>query len=333
MSSTNLYHIASVADMKAGFPPPPPPVVGQPTLLSLVTLITYIAQCAQTHRSPISPSMNLLYTAVNAKMYANFTDEDYPNGNYPFPPEVPDVPNYALCFTENDRARVKTEHALAQKTRADVINMNAALCDTFLSLIPEVFRAAYDHRRLNNPNSVFNEMFEFFVTKFGASTPDDREANRQRMAMDWHPSQGFETLENRLFIGQAYSHVANHPINDEDLVDIGLRVLRKCGLYPEEYKSWIARDEKERTYAHFKQYWALAIDRATAATTTTAGMYNYGMAASTNNNTTTVDDEITLYRNTNTVSVGNNTYKGNISASSPQYDEIHGLHRRQCRAD
>ena len=241
MSSTNLYHITSIADMKAGFPPLPPPVVGQPTLLSLVTLITYMAQCAQTHRIPISPTMNLLYTAVDENMYANFTNEAYPHGKYPFPPEVPDVPDYALCFTEKDRARVKTEHAIAQKTRADVINMNAALCDTFLSLIPKTFQAAYDHKHLNNPNSVFVEMFEFFVAKFGASTPEDHEDNRQRMAADWHPSQGFETLENRLFIGQAYSHVTDHPISDDDLVDIGLRVLRKCGLYPEEYKAWISR--------------------------------------------------------------------------------------------
>ena len=119
--------------------------------------------------------------------------------------------------------------------------MNAALCNTFLSLIPKTFQAAYDHKRLNNPNSVFVEMFEFFVTKFGASTPEDHEDNRQRMAADWHPSQGFETLENRLFIGQAYSHVTDHPISDDDLVDIVLRVLRKCGLYPEEYKAWISR--------------------------------------------------------------------------------------------
>ena len=262
-------------------------------LHSLVTLITYIAQCAQTHRSPISPTMNLLYTAVDETMYANFTNKAYPEQNYPFPPEVPDMPDYALCFTENDRARVKTEHALAQKTRADVINMNAALCDTFLALIPEVFRAAYDHKRLNNPNSVFVEMFDFFVTKFGASTPEDRENNRQRMAQDWHPSQGFKTLENRLFLGQAYSHVADHPIEEKDMVDIGLRVLRKCGLYPEEYKAWISRPDNEQTYSHFKKYWALAIERATATTTTTAGMYNYGMAA-TNPNTTTVDDEITV---------------------------------------
>ena len=69
------------------------------------------------------------------------------------------------------------------------------------------------------------------------TTTEDREDNRQRMAADWQPSDGFEPLPTRLFIGASYASAARYPMDDRDVIDIGLSVIKRCGMYSEEYKN------------------------------------------------------------------------------------------------
>jgi hypothetical protein len=47
------------------------------------------------------------------------------------------------------------------------------------------------------------------------------------MAADWHPSDGFEPLATRLFIGASYASAARYPMDDCDVIDIGLRVIKR----------------------------------------------------------------------------------------------------------
>jgi hypothetical protein len=84
-------------------------------------------------------------------------------------------------------------------------------------------------------------MFDWFITKYGKITTEDREENRQRMAADWHPSDGLEPLVTRLFIGASYTSASRYPMDNHNVIDIGLRVIKQCGMYSEEYKNWIAR--------------------------------------------------------------------------------------------
>ncbi len=59
------------------------------------------------------------------------------------------------------------------------------------------------------------------------------------MATDWQPTNGFEQLVTRLFLGAAYASAARYPMEERDIIDIGLRVVKCCGMYAEEYKTWI----------------------------------------------------------------------------------------------
>jgi len=117
--------------------------------------------------------------------------------------------------------------------------MNTTLVDAFLDLIPVAFRESYEQIRMENPNSVFCEMFAWFVTKYGRTSAEDRAANRIAMGLKWHPSQGFELLVARLFRRATFANLAKYPIPDADIVDIRIRVLHRTGLLAEEYKVWI----------------------------------------------------------------------------------------------
>ena len=50
---------------------------------------------------------------------------------------------------------------------------------------------------------------------------------------------GFELLAACLLSGATFANLAKYPINNDDIVDIGIRVLHQTGLFAEEYKTWI----------------------------------------------------------------------------------------------
>jgi hypothetical protein len=213
----------------------------------------------------------------------------YPDDNYPFPNKPADVPDYTGAIDANACAAIKTTHAMAQKHHNDVINMNMALIDNFLDLIPVVFKQSYKQIRMENPNSVFRKMFAWFVTKYGRTSAEDRAANRNAMALDWHPSQGFELIIARLFRGATFANLAKYPIPDDDIVNIGIRVLHRTGLFAKEYKALITHGNdvtNSKSFAAFRTFWETAVNIA-AFTATLASQHGYGMAATEDEASTT----------------------------------------------
>ncbi len=96
--------------------------------------------------------------------------------------------------------------------------------------------ASFQQHCLCEPNIVFVDLFLWFVNKYGKITAKDREVNRQRMATDWHLAYGFDALILRLFTGAAYASSAGFKMNNIDIIDIGLGIIKRCGMYGEEYK-------------------------------------------------------------------------------------------------
>jgi hypothetical protein len=169
----------SFTSMKTTFPTAPKPVQGIPTLQSLIELMLHMCWCAQTHKMPASKDMNMLFCASAQELYAFFTKEAYPKEFFPFPMEVEEVPDFKNCIDDNQHETLKLTHALARKTRADIITMNAALSDVFLANLPKLIRNSYDPICMGLPNTVFLHMFQWFIKKYGIMTAEEREENRQ----------------------------------------------------------------------------------------------------------------------------------------------------------
>jgi hypothetical protein len=226
--------------------------------------------------------MNMLLYAASPGLYSFFTTEPYPSTYWPFPPDVDAVPDFSTCTSDNERETLTATNARDRKTRADIVTMNAALSDVFLANVPKAIHKTYEPIRMKQPNTVFLRMFDWFITKYGKTTTEDCAQNRQQMAADWHPSDGFEPLATHLFIGASYASAARYPMDDRDVIDIGLRVIKRCGMYAEEYKGWIARKNETppiaETIDSFKEYWAdtIALVNQTAIP---AAQHGYGMAA------------------------------------------------------
>jgi hypothetical protein len=164
--------------------------------------------------------------------------------------------------------------------------MNSALANVFLANLPKENCKTYKPIRMKNPNTIFLHMFEWFIKNYGKTTTKDRKANQQRMAAEWHLTNGFEPLATHLFIGASYASAARYPMRERDVIDINLHVIKQCRMYSEEYKNWIARESKlppiVETIESFKEYWSRAIVLVNQ-TAAPASQHGYGMAAVDNN--------------------------------------------------
>jgi hypothetical protein len=119
--------------------------------------------------------------------------------------------------------------------------MNLALSNVYLMNLPKAICETYKPIRMKPPNTVFLHMFDQFITKYGQTMTKDCKANWQRMAATWHPSKDFESLTRHLFISAYYASTAHYPMDAHDIINIGLSVIKRCGMYPKEYKNWISR--------------------------------------------------------------------------------------------
>jgi hypothetical protein len=202
------------------------------------------------------------------------------------------MPDYTACVDYNGRATVRATHARDEKMQADIVTMNTALANVFLDAMSSQVCASFQQRCLCKPNIVFIDLFLWFVNQYGKTMAEDCEANRQRMATDWHPANGFDALILRLFTRAAYPSRAGFKTNDINIANIGLHIIKQCGMYGEEYKAWIAckaiRPRIVKSVDTFKMFWATKITLVNQ-TAIPASMHGYGMA------TVNDDDSVVLY--------------------------------------
>ena len=105
----------SLTSMKTAFPTAPKPVQGIPTFQSLIELMLHMCRCAQTHKTPASKDMNMLFCAAAPDLYAFFTKEAYPMEFFPFPKEVEEVPDFKTAQTTTSVKR-SSRHTLLPRT-------------------------------------------------------------------------------------------------------------------------------------------------------------------------------------------------------------------------
>jgi hypothetical protein len=101
----------SLTSMKAAFPTASKLVQGIPMLQSLIELVLHMCQCAQTHKTPVSKDMNMLFCAAAPDLYAFFTKEAYPTTFFQFPKKLN---KYQTSTTARMTTRVKcsSQHTL-----------------------------------------------------------------------------------------------------------------------------------------------------------------------------------------------------------------------------
>jgi hypothetical protein len=118
--------------------------------------------------------------------------------------------------------------------------MNAALTNIFLDTLSLQVHITFQQRHLCKPNIVFANIFLWFVDHYSKMTAEDCKANRQQMATNWHPANGFDALVLHLFTDTAFAGCKDYTMANRNIVNINLCIIKQCSLYAKEYKVWIA---------------------------------------------------------------------------------------------
>jgi hypothetical protein len=87
-----------------------------------------------------------------------------------------------VCNNENKHTAAKIMHTILLKTRNNGVNMNTALIDTLLSLIPMAFKLPYKQECMMNPNIAFLQCFDWFIIKYGHTSAELYKSNWMAIA-------------------------------------------------------------------------------------------------------------------------------------------------------
>jgi hypothetical protein len=206
--------------------------------------------------------------------------------------------------------------------------MNSALIDAFLDLVPIALKQSYKQIRMENPNSIFCEMFSWFIKKYSRTSAANFESNCISIDLEWLPSKGFELLVACLFQLVTFANLAKHPIPNNDIIGIGIHIIYCTDLFPEEYKAWIICNNSTPTnmmdFSALRTLWDTTVNIA-SFTAILALQPGYGMNA--------VEDDASAASLTNAVSNFGRAYAAtqeSLCNNNTSINAVHGQIQMLC---
>jgi len=277
MSST----ITTIADFTKLFPPIPNTIVGEPAIDGIVDATEHLHACAITSKTSIS-NLGYLWLVYNKETWANISTEAYPSATLS-DPELPSdyynpPPLQHDGIDANDRLNDQNKYDNQKKKHEEVNNMNAALVARLKKMLDSTYVTEYATHCLQSgvahPTLLY--MLKWLSKEYGTTTSTDRTNNTKRMEASWNPDTGFATLLRQLAKGQHFADMANRPIYEDDVVDMGEQLIVNCGRYGDLYEQWL--QEQDRSLDNFRTWWRekLRIRRLTGQSANSLG---YGMNA------------------------------------------------------
>ena len=215
--------------MIAGFPPKIPSIEGQTTLKELLRVFTHLIACAQSTVTTYNP-FNFLFLVVPFTLW-----NIYSNTPYPTPPIQPGtVPPYQQGMTPVQTQFIKDAWGATKKFYEEDQNMNEALTERFLSILPVPHQLGYQAILTRDPNKKFEATFNHFFNEFGQEDEVEIEDNKETMKKAWHPREGFQILKQRIQDGMTYASFASKPIGANDALNMLMVVLARTRMFARE---------------------------------------------------------------------------------------------------
>ncbi len=267
---TTVSTSISASDLQKSFP-----TDGRPNRLDgklqphhVLAILKYLAVCAQTVESTFAQN-GLLYILIPPSLWQYFSELPYPlqDGSVPFPDKPDAVPDYSAAVDDNDRARIKAEHANEEKEYLTARAANTALVNTLCELLGSNAKIIRTEAQ-KAPAKKIMDLLLHLATKC-PTHPTDSEANLQRMMEPWNHTTGMDPLIEQIEAGVLYGEVLQEPIEPWRVVNTAQLLIQNTGVYPEEMKQWLGLPKEQRTWENMKTFWDTKMQTATVATGTT----------------------------------------------------------------
>ena len=195
MSTANIATIAKEA-MAASFPARIPAIEGEITFKELLRVFRYLIVCAQSVVTS-HQTLNFLYLVVPTELWALYSATAYPQA----PGNPGTIPPYHQNDTDLQNEVIKQAFLVAKKHYDEYLNMNKALTNKFMCLLPIKYQQGYNEILTRDPNCIFGEMLNYFYTEYGQEDEVEIEENKEQMKKPWHPRDGFQLLKQQVLDG------------------------------------------------------------------------------------------------------------------------------------
>ena len=229
-------------------------IQGRPMCHLLCTLLNQLANRARNVPCDYS-NYGMSWLVIPVAMYIVLTGENVVAPNQP-----PQVPVYPPNASQQDNMIINITWQKNKELWENMINMGRALISVAKSKLDPKYRQNLSNMLTGVTDRSFREFFDKLYTKYGRATPFDIEQNDKRMSATWDPTDDIADLLRQIKDGSIFAHYVGHQKNDKELVTIGERAILNTGLFPNQYQNWKRRDEENRTWADFEQFWQIEYD-------------------------------------------------------------------------
>ena len=144
----------------------PGAIVGKPSARTLFDVLLHLIACSQSHRVEGNNGLNLLHIAVTGQMYQHFL----PLGGAGMEPnravDPGDTPVHAQGGDAAQRSNEKLAWERGKHVYAEENNMEAALIERLLQLIPANYKKDFLTVYQREPNMMFQRAFRWFYNRY-----------------------------------------------------------------------------------------------------------------------------------------------------------------------
>ena len=251
MSTNNSHQTISKEAMLTGFPAAVPAIESDISPMELLRVFRHLIECAQSTTTAYH-YLNFLFLVVPPSVWPV-----YSNGPRPTNPVHPGTNPGYIDGSVIENQMIKDQWAINKKYFEEDQNMNKALTERFLQLVPAAQRQGYKDILVGDPNRRFETTFAYFYDNYGQEDEIEIENNKDKMKADWHPRDGFEVLKQRIKDGMMYAAFANKSISPDDALNMMMVVITRTRLFATQYQEWHGRDPNEKNLAHAFEFWGL----------------------------------------------------------------------------
>ena len=184
--------------MLVGFPDAVPAIDGDISPMKLLRFFRHLIKCAQSTTTSYH-ELKVLFLVVPPSGWLVY-------GNGPRPTNLIRPGTKPLYIDGNavNNQMIKDQWAVNKTYFEEDKNMNKALTERFLELVPVAQRQGYKDILVGCPNRRFETTFAYFYDNYGREDEIEIENNKDKMKAELHPRDSFEVSKQRIKDGMMY---------------------------------------------------------------------------------------------------------------------------------
>jgi hypothetical protein len=160
-------------------------------------------------------------------------------------PEEPKVPTYEGEAATRDQLREDYKEAMA--TYQTARDLQTKLRKLMLQAIPEIYITNLRHPLVRFSNTHPRAILQHLMKEYGHITPEDLEANMERIRKPWNPDTPIEGVFTNGTDCREFAIEGGNPINDMAYLQILITIFRQSGVMDDSLRTWAMKTAENQT--------------------------------------------------------------------------------------